>query len=140
MANENDLMTEFEAAKKTYDDLVASKGKALIGAIFGTAFAACPEIKKIQWTQYTPHFNDGDACEFGVHEPSFLLEGSEGFQDTWELRSHPSRDAFDALTKRLQAPAMEDVFESTFGDHVEVTASRDAAGVVSFESEEYEHD
>lgn len=28
-------------------------------------------IKAVYWAQYTPYFNDGDTCEFGVREPSF---------------------------------------------------------------------
>lgn len=30
-----------------------------------------PGVKSIVWTQYTPYFNDGDTCEFGVNSPSF---------------------------------------------------------------------
>jgi hypothetical protein len=30
-----------------------------------------PAITAVIWTQYTPYFNDGDTCEFAVHEPYF---------------------------------------------------------------------
>jgi hypothetical protein len=30
-----------------------------------------PYIKAMRWQQYTPYFNDGDTCEFGVHELEF---------------------------------------------------------------------
>ena len=30
-------------------------------------------LKEIAWSQYTPYFNDGDSCEFGVNEA--LLTG-----------------------------------------------------------------
>ena len=30
-----------------------------------------PGIKAVIWAQYTPYFNDGDPCEFGVNEPTF---------------------------------------------------------------------
>lgn len=40
--------------------------------------AALDEILKIfpalQWQQYTPYFNDGDACVFGVHDIWFFTE------------------------------------------------------------------
>jgi hypothetical protein len=26
-------------------------------------------VKAVRWEQYTPYFNDGDVCEFGVNEP-----------------------------------------------------------------------
>lgn len=28
-----------------------------------------PNIHSFGWTQYTPYFNDGETCYFGVHEP-----------------------------------------------------------------------
>ena len=30
-----------------------------------------PAITMITWNQYTPYFNDGEECVFGVHEPRF---------------------------------------------------------------------
>lgn len=30
-------------------------------------FDADPTVAAINWTQYTPYFNDGDPCEFGAH-------------------------------------------------------------------------
>ncbi|WP_074344742.1 hypothetical protein [Mycobacteroides abscessus] len=32
------------------------------------ALFAFPEVVSVRWTQYTPYFNDGDACTFSVHE------------------------------------------------------------------------
>lgn len=34
-------------------------------------FEGNPSITAVVWTQYTPYFNDGDTCEFSVHEPTF---------------------------------------------------------------------
>jgi hypothetical protein len=30
-----------------------------------------PQIEGFRWQQYTPGFNDGDVCEFGIHGPYF---------------------------------------------------------------------
>lgn len=30
-----------------------------------------PGISAVVWTQYTPYFNDGETCEFGVNDPVF---------------------------------------------------------------------
>lgn len=35
-----------------------------------------PLLLGMRWNQYTPHFNDGDACEFGVHGPYFKFVDS----------------------------------------------------------------
>lgn len=37
---------------------------------------ALPGVGKLAWKQYTPYFNDGDPCEFGVHGVAFqFLDG-----------------------------------------------------------------
>lgn len=54
------------------------------------AVFAFPEVDAIRWPQFTPYFNDGDACEFSVHDPLLrLVDGDEdagyngdGFIDT----------------------------------------------------------
>lgn len=35
---------------------------------FKTIFEECPNLYMISWVQYAPYFNDGDPCEFNVHE------------------------------------------------------------------------
>lgn len=55
-----------------------------------------PSIIEFGWTQYTPHFNDGDPCEFGVGSPWFRTaenaaetpadeDGEFDDDDTWQL-------------------------------------------------------
>jgi hypothetical protein len=48
-----------------------------------------PTIVKFGWAQYTPYFNDGDVCEFGVTDPWFQTMDNEDVEDiddgTWEL-------------------------------------------------------
>ena len=36
-----------------------------------------PDIIAIRWTQYTPYFNDGDVCEFGVNTRQIYFKGGE---------------------------------------------------------------
>jgi hypothetical protein len=40
-------------------------------------FAAVPQIKSVTWVQYSPHFNDGDACTFSVHDVYFATDENE---------------------------------------------------------------
>lgn len=42
-------------------------------------FVEHPTIQTISWTQYTPYFNDGEPCEFSVHDcaGSILINGEE---------------------------------------------------------------
>lgn len=153
--------------------------------VFHTAvsnfFNAYPEVAAIRWRQYTPHFNDGDTCEFGVHELEFYSEADyealkEGdLDDTYEFNSYrkPSDyvyraaaepdnkyrdyyqkeiDKYDALVKEkgerfaavsdgieqfnnLFNEIDDDVMLSLFGDHVQITVTKDGIDV-----DEYDHD
>lgn len=41
-------------------------------------FQLVPQVKAFRWTQYTPYFNDGDTCEFGVNDVYFTnAEGKD---------------------------------------------------------------
>ena len=44
-------------------------------------FETNPSIKAIVWTQYTPYFNDGDTCEFSVHEPYYSNAKGDQIED-----------------------------------------------------------
>jgi hypothetical protein len=116
-----------------------------------------PKCTGIIWTQYTPYFNDGDTCEFNVHEPSFTnapdpesvkwgeydgdeetaADGSEIFvYDGWG--SFPDmfdQTSCDSFSNMIQSSEMEDVMKAMFGDHVRVVATREG-----FDVTEYDHD
>jgi hypothetical protein len=36
-----------------------------------------PGITAVIWSQYTPYFNDGSPCEFGVNEPTYTNASSD---------------------------------------------------------------
>lgn len=40
------------------------------------AILAYPGVEAVRWRQYTPYFNDGDACEFGMHGAEVKIEGA----------------------------------------------------------------
>ena len=120
-------------------------------------FEKNPNVTAIVWTQYTPYFNDGDTCEFGVHEPSFtnapdpenvkwgeydgdeetaadggeivVYEGWGSFPDIFDKAS------CDSFSRMIQSGEMEDVMKAMFGDHVQVVATREG-----FEVKDYDHD
>src|ERR1044072_2458439 len=54
-----------EKLKKELKDLGETYFKQMSRQIF-TDF---PVVSKFGWTQYTPYFNDGDECVFGIGEP-----------------------------------------------------------------------
>lgn len=42
-------------------------------------------VPKIRWTQYTPFFNDGDSCEFSVHDAHVFIEDEEDEVYSYDL-------------------------------------------------------
>lgn len=124
--------------KKAYDDKVAAFGKDAVVAAFAPFFGAHPEASAVRWRQYTPYFNDGDACEFSVHEMRVRFgddnesgDYEDGFVESWDVREDAAKKA--ALGDLPDIP--DDVLRAVFGDHVEVTVTRDGC-----ESEEHSHD
>lgn len=112
-------------------------------------FAAHPDLQSFAWRQYTPYFNDGDECRFGVRcdEPDVngqsggeLDSGVEyGRAPTYTRKQvrPPSAEYLlqEPVAKFLNVFADEDM-KAMFGDHVKVTVYR--GGKV--EVDDYEHD
>lgn len=119
-------------------------------------FDSNPEITVIKWSQYTPYFNDGDSCIFGVNDPVFSNSDPDNvscwgnwgeleeerdrefvFQGTWSIPTHleHKKDVFAEFTRIICSSEMEDVLYRMFGDHVCVTCTREGIS-----AEEYEHD
>lgn len=59
---------DFQKKKEEFTQLIAKEGKSALVDSFKDVFNKAPELESIVWTQYTPHFNDGEPCEFSVHE------------------------------------------------------------------------
>jgi hypothetical protein len=122
-----------------------------------------PEIKALGWTQYTPYFNDGEACVFSMHELYFTTKDlsedqlssggwfEEDEEEGWvSAYSKPgSKWIRDNLVKQkiseeLYAKVhnfynilqgLESELQTVLGDHVKVIITE--RGV---ETHEFEHD
>lgn len=74
---------------------------------------AQPEVEAVRWEGFTPSFNDGDPCVFGVSEPSVKLKGihdggdyGDGFEDGFGLKYH-SDQGYDKV-KHLSSDGSSD--------------------------------
>jgi len=56
------------ALKEEYRAKLEKLGSEAVGKVLAPFFEKFFEVKSVRWTQYTPYFNDGDSCEFSVHE------------------------------------------------------------------------
>lgn len=100
-----ELNKTIEAAKKE----MSSKAKILIESAANELFKVAPEIDHVFWTQYTPYFNDGEACYFSVHEPYFVLNIDLENDDTYSEGSYlyDEKDYANAKTALEEAIAYE---------------------------------
>lgn len=102
------LQEEFRAVHAK----MASDGKALIEQAFKDFFAANPEVASIYWTQYTPHWNDGDICRFRVHD--FDVDPAPGIDPDV---------AYAKVSGFECAIVNSELFQIALGDHKSITAT-----------------
>lgn len=125
------LKEEYEAAAKKL-------GKDGVVEYLQEFFTDNPQVKAIQWAQYTPGFNDGDPCVFSVTEPQFSLVDDHDMGAALELGDHEAgfysryslKNSKSKLYKTLQT--MEDTFhnlsdllETAFGNGSQITVHND---------------
>jgi hypothetical protein len=147
------MNAEMEELKATYQ----KRGQEIFKLAFKEFFDANPEVKVVGWRQYTPYFNDGDACTFNCYASYAFVSNAvdydnvrygeyEGDDETvWindpdygdhneELIPESVSANSDALRKLL-SKISDDVFMDMFGDHCKVFATREG-----FDVQEYDHD
>ncbi|MFI8976937.1 hypothetical protein ACIGO9_28925 [Nocardia asteroides] len=59
------------------------------------AVLALPNVKALRWEQYTPYFNDGDACEFSINESSIWVSDPRAAQTDSESPADEDGDEDD---------------------------------------------
>ena len=103
-------------------------------------------VKAVMWEQYTPGFNDGDPCEFGVRDPKVTtnaivaeawLDGTtpdleeaypdedyssdaydEYMYEQWS--DHPDGKHVNDISVPVDAAEYEDALRSKFGNNIKV--------------------
>jgi hypothetical protein len=104
--------------------------------LFKDFFAKHEWVEKFQWRQYTPYFNDGDECVFGVSNDYSSLEiNGVDYYDDSVYGIEDKKAVYAELSDILQS-VPDEFYKDLFGDHMEITVNRDG----TIEKEEYEHD
>jgi hypothetical protein len=121
-------------------------------------FDEYPRLKSFGWTQFTPHFCDGDPCYFGVRndEPEIngynaYGEGNDGDGENLNLLSNKQiykdgkyvdNQNYDREADKIVKEVVkflksfdDDVYEDLFGDHMKVTIYKN-----KIDTDEYQHD
>lgn len=118
-----------------------------------------PFVESVSWSQYTPYFNDGATCEFGVNEATVKFKfkvtsttdepiyGENGGFGVWDLTYYKDRspeiaaldpnfiEDFKKFNTLIVNGTNEDILYKTFGDHAEITATHENIVI-----DEYSHD
>lgn len=126
-------------AKQLQENLKEAAKAEVVRELFLAFFADSPEVKAVKWTQYTPHFNDGDACTFSVHGPEFALtnedlESRDEWESAWSVEDKGLKKRLNTFEKDFND--LEEVFQLAFGDGYRVVVTNDG----EVEVEEYGHD
>lgn len=67
----NEFNAKIAEAKNALKQMALNEGHGLVREILQPLFdAGC---KQVYWSQYTPYFNDGEPCEFSLHEVHFSM-------------------------------------------------------------------
>lgn len=96
-----------------------------------------PGLVGISWPQYTPYFNDGDPCEFGVHESELKYSDMEEYENYYDLEDETRRKTCQQVTAFIQG-FHDDLLEDLFGEGEVIVIMED--GKLVIEVEDYDHD
>ena len=117
--------------------------RGVFSASIKELFVKHPWLKSIQWTQYTPYFNDGDTCEFSSNAAGDYCDFGLNDENAWgdydgddAESARPSN--YDEIRKDVRSflGVFEDAdYFALFGDHAVVTVTSEGATV-----EQYDHD
>jgi hypothetical protein len=100
-------------------------------------FEIFPKLKAFRWHQYTPYFNDGEPCYFGVYYdyPEIKWDTCLDFKSDWEISDDSYSEVsevFDSITNFLMLFHEEDL-EQMFGDHAEITVTPVGSNVTTMQ-------
>jgi hypothetical protein len=130
-----DITKNYRDAKKK----MIAEAKTVFIEVTKEIFEQFPAVESFGWTQYTPYWCDGEACEFGVNHNGIYINGqNEDMEDddgkypefTEELSK--AEKAIDKFVASID----EEMLQEWFGDHVHVTIYRNGKA----KTEEYEHE
>ncbi len=125
-------LERLKAKQKEYKALLRADGETAIKALLKGWFSEHPDTYGVKWAQYTPYFNDGDTCEFGVRGV-YAFSSKEAFdaENMWEA----GKEIYGQGTLEALLESAEDVLRAAFGDHAVVSATREAVTVEVYDHE-----
>jgi len=152
----NTMVKNIKAARERVDETFKKATDAARIEVLNLLREVLPPGISLQWRQYTPYFNDGEACEFGVEDPTLfrtVYQGKKrksveyGAEDAIEDASYASGSSISDLTNE-QLGAFQRAWDAlatgeagtllmlrAFGDHVEVVVTSDSVNIDDYDHE-----
>lgn len=97
-------MSKLEKDIQKLKSKLAKDTSLLFKVSFAEIFKEHKNLQSFAWTQYTPHWNDGDACVFSAHKEYIYLNDSEESESLWDLENfYKDLVQKDKLIKKLKA-------------------------------------
>jgi hypothetical protein len=110
-----ELNAKYEKLRDEFQKVTLSELKDTMNDIF----QKYPDLVKVGWTQYAPHFNDGDPCEFNYHGLNSLgqEELNNEIDSDWvhngiERNKYPELEELDDVLRNVPDDIMKFVFGS----------------------------
>lgn len=123
MSEKIDVVAKVTEAKNKiaeYQKVIEKLGSDAVLMLLGPIFEQHPTAT-VRWTQYTPHWNDGESCDFRSNHDCADVDGCE--EEGWNL--------IEAVLNEFD----DDFMRLAFGEEIEVTMSKDGVSI-----EGYDHD
>jgi len=108
-------------------------GKKFLNDNLKSFFKKHPTLTSYGWNQYTPHWNDGDICEFSasVDADSLQING----RDAYDKKRTPETAVIAKDIAYFLERVPDSSFQDVYGDGVEITVTPNNVTI-----DEYEHD
>jgi hypothetical protein len=100
----NSIQAKIDEMNQKISDLqkeLTEFSKKGFSEVFREFFDKNPQIENIFWRQYTPYFNDGEPCEFSVHDVSFTLVGDDDSDSDSEGSDIPNENTIKYLKRDI---------------------------------------
>lgn len=80
-------------------------------------------IESISWTQYTCYFNDGDECYFSVYAEDLTVNEEDWYDIKDNGKWADETDLVESISSLIMNTP-DEIMKSIFGDHCEITVSK----------------
>lgn len=148
----------YRKKREELNDLLQHLGQEAYLTKFQEFFVKYPKITKVGFHAYTPFFNDGDACEYSVHDYYFYIPELDSSDIDWEdqdiydwcgtwnvskydstTKTYSDLPGFegykDGMSELYMETSDEELCKSIYGDHVQVIVTP-----FEIQIEDYDHD